>query len=377
MAIYLLCFFISAFLFACSERTDKGIYKNALVFLAILIPTVLAGCRDSSVGSDVAGYGMRNYTMAYRSDSFSEYFNAFVTSALSDPLYHFIVYILSRFSENYHLGLFVYNLIFLLFAYAGMRRYNKIFNTPIWIGMLLYYLALYNISLNIMRQSIAVSIVFFASSYLFENKYIKFMLFVLIAMGFHSSGLVGFLFLPMYLIMNQNRGIKEVKQIVQGTIFIIIVCIVLAVGSKLTEWLVASGIIRVNYLNYLSSGAYASHRISAVSVLLYLLYVFIYLIHYRRINRKKQYSLFFFMFSCLMLISMFGSLVSTYISRVSYYFMPLQMLSFANITNCYSIKSKKVWVIAIVLYSFIVWLVIFVYRGNHETVPYIFNPGMY
>lgn len=377
MAIYLLCFSASAFLIACSERTDKGIYKNALVCLAILLPAVLAGCRDSSIGSDVVGYGMRNYNMAYRSDSFSEYFNVYVTSVLSEPAYHFIVYIFSRFSENYHIGLFVYNLIFLLFAYAGMRRYKKILDTPIWIGMLLYYLALYNISLNIMRQSIAVSIIFFASSYLFENKYIKFILYVIIAMAFHSSGLIGFLFLPMYLIMNQDRGIKESKQIVQAIVFIMIVCIVLAVGSKLVEWLVASGIIRTNYLNYLSSGAYASHRISVVSVLLYLLYVLIYLMHYRRINRRKQYSLFFFMFSCLMLISMFGSLVSNYISRVSYYFMPLQMLSFANITNCYSIKSKKVWVTAIVLYSFIVWFVIFVYRGNHETVPYIFNPSMY
>lgn len=375
MAIYLVCFLISSVLLARAERYRNKLHKKFVIAMAILIPAVLAGCRDSSIGTDVAGYGIRNFNYAHASSSFPQYFDHYKYSIMAEPLYHLLVYITSRFFDNYHWGLFGYNLLMVVFAYLGVHKYHKIMNTPIGVSMALYYLALYNISLNIMRQCIAVSIVFWATSYLFEEKYAKFAVIVLLGVGFHSSAIMGFLFWPMYLFAGRAQGGKESGQIIRGCLFLFTVLGVLFAGGRAVRFLVDAGILRTNYLNYLSSGAYASHRVSPVSVGIYAGYFLIYMCHYRHLNKRKLYSLFFAIISFIMLISMFGQMISVYISRAGYYFMPLQMISFANITNCYQAKSKQGWIFLIVLYSVIVWFIIFAYRGNHATVPYIFGPG--
>ena len=373
--IYLIVFAISAILIYEAEKTNKKIIRMVCVILAIMIPAFLAGCRDISVGTDVRVYGQPDYEVAVRSYNFKNYYDRYSNSMLSDLLYHIMVFLVSRWFNNYHWGLFFCELITLFFAYKGMKKCKKIFNTPIWLGMLLYYLALYNVSLNIMRQCIAVSIVFYAVTFLLEDNKKYFFLFLLIATGFHSSAIVCIFFLPMYALLKQKRNENKEKQLLQGFAFTILLGLVLAVGGFAIEQLVERGYIRRNYLNYLSTGKYASSNLSYVSLAIYFGYLLIYLKHYHILLKKNYEALFFGMVSFMMFISIFGGMISLYISRVNYYFMTLQMLSMANIFNCYSKKSRRSWVFIIVGYSLVVWFVIFVIRGNHETIPYIFNPS--
>lgn len=373
MFIYLGVFAISTILLASVELSKNKLIREFISILAILLPAILAGCRDSSVGVDTGAYGISFFQSACLSDSFMEFFKPYMTSITGEPLFFLIIYIASRFTNNYHAGLFAYNLITIIFLYAGMKRYKKLMNTPIWLGMLLYYLAFYNRTLNMMRQAIAISVVFYSVSYLFEKKFYKYIIWIIVAFGFHNSAIIGLLFLPMYLILDQENNITIKKQLKRSIIFLGCVILLLSIGSVGINFLVSKGIVRDNYLNYLSGGRYSSHKLSIGLVMIYIIYFILYMKHYKYLNQRRLHATFFAIISILSIFSCFGSLISTFISRIGYYFTPLQMLSMANIVNCYNIKSKKDWIILIVSYTLLIWFITFVIKGHEGTIPYIYN----
>lgn len=378
MIIYLVVFALSSGLFALSEHTASRRKRRMYLFLAVMIPAVLAGCRAASVGTDVRLYEIGRFRRALAAESFNQYFATYhrithSNALLSEPLYFILVYALSRVFSNYHWLLFADSLLTVSFAYAGMERYKKQMNAPVWLGMLLYYLALYNTSLNATRQLIAVSIVFFASSFLFEAQYAKFLIWIGIGVGFHSSAALGLTFLPVYLIFRQKQTVDIKQQVIKGTLFSAAVCMAPILGAICIRWLVASGIIRANYLNYLPGGLYAGQQISIAALLVYGGYLLLYLLHYKYLAHHRMESLFFAIISCIVLLSRFGQLISVYLPRAGYYFIPLQVVSLSNITNCYSTKSKKFWILLVVGYSAFAWFGMFVYRGSSDTVPYIFD----
>lgn len=371
MLIYLVVFFGSALLFWLAEKTKKKYTRNILVTIAILLPAILAGVRDSSVGTDVMVYGKKNYEVALSASSFKVYFSNYATSFMSEPLYHILVYGLTRIFDDYHWGLFFYQLIPLVVIYLGAKRYQKIFGIKIWLFMVLYYLTLYNVSLNLMRQLIGVAFVFWATSFLFEKRYKEYFIVLVAGFGFHSSAIIGFAFLPMLMLLQEGRKITFTKQCLQGVSFLGILFVVLSVGSKVIEFLVANNILRKNYLNYLSGGSFESYTVSGLTVLIYFIYFMLYSFHYKLLSKRKIQSLFFLFISLIVLIAPFGQLISTYLSRIVYYFIPLQMVSMANILSCYRKDSKKVWIVLILLITVIVWYINYVLRGYNETVPYI------
>lgn len=381
MFIYLFVFFLSALMFYFTSKIKNKTFKFILTTMAIMLPAVLAGCRASSVGTDVTTYGIKHFMNAANSDSYTYYFQNYSKNILSEPLYHMLVYILSKIFDNYHWALFFYEFITIIFAYLGIKRCNTIFNTPIWLGMLLYYLAMFNVSLNLMRQSIAVSIVFLAVTYLFESEYFKYVFFCCLAVGFHTSAIISIIFLPLFLILRQEKKVSFKKRVFQVSILLLLIVFVILFGSKIIKIIVSAGIIRSDYLNYLSSGLFKSNRISYVSILTYFIYVALYIIHYKFLKKdifhnfkfQKHQRLFFLMISFFILFTMFGSLISTFISRLCFYFFPLQIVSMANILYCYSKKSKIIWIVTIVSYSLLVWFIVFVIKGDNATVPYVFD----
>lgn len=55
--MYVLIFGVSAGFIYCSEKTQSKLLKRILIILALLIPSILAGLRDYSIGNDVLLYG--------------------------------------------------------------------------------------------------------------------------------------------------------------------------------------------------------------------------------------------------------------------------------------------------------------------------------
>lgn len=376
MVIYIFTFLLSAILFRIYEKHSDKKYAKWIAMIAILIPAILAGCRAEVIGTDVRTYVIRYYEEARYSSSFIDYFGQHITSILSEPLYFLFTYIIAIFFENYHWALLGYSIVTITFMFLGMRRCNKAFGTPIYAGMLIYYLMLYNYSLNLVRQCIAVSVVFYAVTFLFTKEYKKFGLVCLVAVLFHTSAIIAFAFLPMYIILRQDKHISLLKQTLQGVVFLLCLGIVIVFGSRMVQILINAGIIRSWYGEYLSGGKYAtssSTSISLTSMLPQLSYLILLSIHYAFVKSKTQKEkLFFFMNALIVFIVPYSYLIARFASRLGYYFIPVLDVSLVNLSLCYKKDSKTIILLLLSIFVFALWYREIVLLGYNDTIPYIF-----
>ncbi|WP_270474900.1 EpsG family protein [Clostridium cochlearium] len=95
----------------------------------------------------------------------------------------------------------VTSFIIIYLVFRTVKDYSSI----AWMSIYLFSVEAYISSFNIMRQYIAVSIVFFSYKYVKKRNFNKFLLSILIASMFHTSAL---LVLPVYFILNKNLNIK-------------------------------------------------------------------------------------------------------------------------------------------------------------------------
>lgn len=373
MLPYIVTFTLSTVLLLFAEKSQYSIVRRVFIIVGILLPTLLAGFRADTIGTDVLVYGKSSYLDAVNSTGFSNFFSTRVTSVLSDPAYYFITYLLSLVVKDYHLGFFVYSLITCGFMYFALKRCKKMYNTPIWFGMLLFYLTIYNYSLNLMRQCIAISILFYAWTYLANKQYKMYALFNIIAILFHSSAIIGLVILPVYLLLRENRNKKTSTKIIQGGIVVVGIVVLLAVSTTLIDSLVGFGLLRDNYLNYLTGGSFAGNNgVDYVTLLQYVITIIFGILLYRKLKNKNIECMFLIMCIGFLLLTKFGTMISTYISRIGYYFMPFQILLLCNTFKAFNKKSQIIWGTIIIGITFFFWWYTFVFKGYNATVPYLF-----
>lgn len=380
MTIYLTVFFLSSLFFYVSEKAKGKYLKRISVIVAILVPSILAGTRASTVGTDTSVYGISFFERAVYSNGIIDYITKQIALGNVDVGFNGIVYFASRLSKDYHVGLFFYELITLIFIYLFFRECKLRYDTPIWLASLLYNLALYNTSLNIMRQNIAVAVAAYAFTFVWKNKKISYFVLMTIAFLIHSSALVGLIPFVLYMFLKTGTVYSERKQFFRCVVFVCIAFGVILGAPQLIEFLVKAGIFRDNYLKYLQGGTFSTasegRSVSMVTLTIQLIYIMIYTVLFRKMLNLKIESSFYLMISAMVLVTTcFGPLFAEYVSRLSYYFIPIQMAGLATTKRLFNKKSQPIWevvIIGIVLFS---WYRTFVILGYHETVPYVFYWG--
>ena len=93
----------------------KGLAFWSVSFIAILPPSVLAGIRDFTIGTDINHYVVTNFVQALGYDNFFE-FNKYILQIQSDFVglpnntesgYNLLVFLVSRFTQDAHWVLFL------------------------------------------------------------------------------------------------------------------------------------------------------------------------------------------------------------------------------------------------------------------------------
>src|SRR5690606_17087680 len=105
-------------------------------------------------------------------------------------------YIFNLFFESYYSVFFCFGLI--IYNFYVRAAVNSNLNLVIFIAALFSYTGLYFMSFNILRQCVALSIVFFGVRYLTLGLNRKFILTCLVATAFHYSAIISLLFLVIY-----------------------------------------------------------------------------------------------------------------------------------------------------------------------------------
>jgi hypothetical protein len=186
----------------CFSYFDRHIHiiENKITFfLFMFILLLLAGFRENT-GTDYMNY----YRIFYNEDLQRQVEPGFQSLIkLTNKIYYNSFYLFTVIIASIS--------IFLKYLYFKNFRYPA-------IGLLIYVGYFYhNLEYNVIRQGLAISLIYFSIKYIKRKSFLKFLLFILCASLFHISALI---FIPAYFIINVKLNIKR---IITYTICILIV----------------------------------------------------------------------------------------------------------------------------------------------------------
>ena len=209
LGTYLLYYFIviSSSIVAWFSKYFKKVNLKKLpkwvFYSAILIPVTISGLRFG-IGTDYSAY----VNMYYNITSYPS-----ITSAISETRYEpgwiILNYIVKYIFDDVVYVFIVAALFTWIFSFKAIHDNKK--HISLGIAVLILLCTMYNVSFNIVRQILAVSIIMLSIKPMLDTKVWKYILIVLFASTFHFTSL---LFLPAYWVVNsktENRGlIKKV-----------------------------------------------------------------------------------------------------------------------------------------------------------------------
>ena len=184
-------------------KSNRKFFKILFLGISIWLLCFVAGMRSVTVGTDVNVYVSRLFNISINSSGVINY----LKNSNSDILFALTVYIGSIFKDiNHALFLIEFMVAFPIFIYAYKESPKKSFTYLV----LIFLLTMYCISLNLMRQSIAMSICILSYHYFNNKEYKKAYILLFVACLFHKTALI---FVMVYLINYVINNSKKYKLI--------------------------------------------------------------------------------------------------------------------------------------------------------------------
>lgn len=192
MIIYFVAFFITLFMCYMANKATDLKQKKIFMFVSVL-PFLIVSSIRYNVGIDT----WLNYTPTFESVAlYGERFE--VIPFLREKYeigFSLIVMILARICSN-PVILFVFcSTIIMAFTFGAIYKQSSI----TWLSIVLFFLSgAFLLSMNGMRNYMALAIAIYALKYIYEKKPVKFIVMILIAALIHKSMLIILIFYPLY-----------------------------------------------------------------------------------------------------------------------------------------------------------------------------------
>ena len=194
MPIPYACFLVLSLL-PFTLKAEKYIAYQKFFFYALLISiVVITGLRSQYVGTDSLPYFL----------SFSELNHMTFTEAYNtrfDAGYVALVRLVGYLSLSPYVFFFVTSILSFSIAFFFLRKYSSC----VFLSILIFFCLKYALFSGVIRQSLALCILFCGIPYLLKGKNIYFILFVVLATLFHESAFVGISFLILNKIKFNKR----------------------------------------------------------------------------------------------------------------------------------------------------------------------------
>lgn len=340
--------------------------KSLMLLASALLFCFFAGSRALEVGSDTAGYGFQSYYEAHSLNLETFYFSS--TFREWAPLFKLLCWFSSAFSDNIFWYLFAIQLATVLPLYYALCRSLDRYMP---FGLFVYGIVFFPMSFNLMRQMISMSFLLLAIIEANDKKPLRFLFWILIAMGFHNSALIGVYLYPIiYYITTVGGSFSRGPRVL---IFIVLNTALISAAPQILQFTDSIGF----YSAYTSGSGVASGGGMRTIVLTFFILIaisFIGAILVKGTERRTKLSE-----AGLVAVVVFGmiclplSLISFWLYRIGFYFLYAAILA---IPNCaYQIKDNTS------RFSFLFFcgaLLLFwsynyyVIQGSHQVIPYLF-----
>ena len=202
MYIYfvILAFAMAGALFLPQKTSKSTIYLACwMIALALFV-----GCSDMLGGYDRYIYGELFDEVADLRREGRSVLTAYIFQQYPTELgYVYFNVLLSYFTANRYIFIFIVTLIIYVLYYVNIRRYSADYR----VAILLFFGLLFFFTFTYLRQMICVGIAGLSLKFIYERKLWKFVFVVLIAASFHNSALI---LLPVYFIPIKKYGIGAI-----------------------------------------------------------------------------------------------------------------------------------------------------------------------
>ena len=208
--------FVGAFIIMMLGRAAVVVVKNnnrekIQCIIIGIVYFLLAALRGRCVGGDTDIY-VRAFERISLLDIVATY-----EQADKDPVFYVFLNLVSKFTDSYTVLFIIIALFFTISVTRFLYKYSKD-PTLSWIIVLAF--SLYQFTLTAMRQTIAISFVLIAFSYLFEGKWLKGIIAVLLGTLFHSSAIAVLMVFVVYKV-KLNKPMLWISVGVLGLSFIL------------------------------------------------------------------------------------------------------------------------------------------------------------
>ena len=260
MWLYFSVIIVSYLFVVLSFRTNNKIFSLLLSCVAVLIPSLIAGYRDETVGMDLMYYAVPCFNSMQNIKNISQLF-AYIGFSDLEPLYIIYNFIITRFTNDFFWPLFIQQVIVISLVLFTCYRFRYALNAPALY--LLFMLLCYCQSMSLNRQIFAIGILFFSFYYVVNRKLVKFLICIVFATLFHSSGIIG---LPIYFIYSYVCKLKKKE----SNKFLLITCVLgllfFFMFPMVITNLIHLGILNAKYIRYTDS-SFDTHKIDMLIVM--------------------------------------------------------------------------------------------------------------
>ena len=197
---------------------QKSAKSNVYLACWMLGLALFVGFSDMLGGYDRYIYGELFDGVANIRNEGGDLISAYIFQQYPTELgYVYFNVLLSYFTANRYIFIFVTTLIIYALYYANFKRYVSDYR----IGLLLFFCLLFFFTFTYLRQMIGVGIAGLSLRYMYERKLLKFVLIVLLAASFHNSAVI---LLPVYFIPARKYGAGSV-------VAIMFVCLLIGISG--------------------------------------------------------------------------------------------------------------------------------------------------
>lgn len=242
-----------------SAEKSKRNY-NLIVNLIIILLSTVSGFRAFTVGIDTAGY-VRSTFQPLIYEQYGAVYGEVGLKIVSRVL-------LMLFNNNISITLLCIYIMIHLLIIRRIWDYKNVISFP--FAIFFYYTTFFALSLNIIAQFISVALLFYGTRYLERDNLIKFLVFLSLSILFHTSSIIGVLFIMIKYL--KIKGIsKKTKRIYLGAILLMPL-----IGIGLYNYIINYSRFTRYFSSYLSSTSIEFGMIVPIKILFILFVFFMY-----------------------------------------------------------------------------------------------------
>ena len=364
MYIYIIFFILSFLCIAIGRKVrNKKMLSGIFEIIGIFLLAFLAAIRDTSIGTDVMVYVKPAFDILLESGDIN-----FVSTIFNiEKGYVLFNYITLIFTSDFSIYLFLVQFFIIGFAYFGIK---KLYPKNYLLVYILFILIFYNRSLNLVRQSMAISLTIYSLKYLFAGKNKKFFFIVFIAYFFHKTSPIFILIYFVYKLLIREKT----NECLLAFSILLMSLILLFAFPQVVSLLVNFGLLSSKYLYYLTNYVLDTLDFNYVEVILDLFLVLLYFLFSKTYNKKDEKSKFYFILLVidLMCLIISGRYIAAY--RMGMYFkIPAILYFLSNLKMIITEKNgRNAFANCLGIFiAFIFWYCMYVIGNDGNTIPFV------